>query len=1334
MKAMQVWKAGAGRMVMVFAACTLLPATGMAQSCQPAAADWISALTAADALAAPVRPADCSTAVQSPPDFGWPDLGAGARYALRLTYPDGRQRTLSAPANWLNWDERLAAGSYAWQIEATDAAGTRLSQPRRFTVPAGVAAYLVPPADGVHRQAAAKARPRTLPDSLTWLQIVSQRTAGFAALRANADAAVGKAPPAEPLVAGTAATIDAIHEECKRTQNAAMAWVTTREDRYFQDALARLKNLAAWSPSGTTGYNARGMRSAAREIAWTLVQTYDWLYPGLDSRTRRGVLDSLKIRVGDLAKDVGGVRSRLAARPLDSQGAITLTVLASASAVLAGDLPETKAWLAEALPLSLNLLWPWSGPDGGNAQGTAHGHWDVAELLVPWYALRWAAGVDVGQKPWLRNWNHHVAYFLPPGTPSGSFGDGAEATRAENWSRFAKGATWLAPTPLARWYVAQPQLQAEDPARLELLLAPPADTTTAAYPAGTPNAAVFPGIGWAAFHSDLARADRTSVYFKSSPFGSVDHGHADQNSFVINAGGERLAIDSGLYDAYNSAHWRDWYKQTRAHNAITFDGGQGQAVFETGGKPGRGRLLRHDRGADYEIVYGDATDAYGGALTQARRALVYLPPNLVLVYDQLASATGRQWEWNLHALEQMTATSGTTAKIVRGTQSLCVNMLGGVTTAFRQDSQYVTNPSGSWTPQWHGSFYSTARSPSAEFIALLNVGCVADSTTPVPTASRTDAGWKVNVGKKTLTIAAGAITVAPLETAAAAPGTTTTTTPAETTSTTPATTAPVSPTATPLTLASTGTRAVATFHSLGAYWTPGSNPGTAGCRLQFKRSIDTAWREALPMWYDARNGECRGSVVQLQPGTGYDLQFSLPGQAPSRQLRTQTWAENFPVAKTVTLPPGTSSQMLTITQGGTAAGYVLYTTDPASPSTIDVANAQLYNVQVNAPYVIVRGLRLRGAQRDAIRIAPNVSDVIIEDNDIAGWGRSRGVVSKYGYTLGVDMDSAVGAGCTATPGSLVRVVVQRNRIHEPRYGANSWSDGHPAGPQGITFNQCGGNHVFRYNEITSTTGHYYNDAIGGAENFSTVGFPNADTDIYGNLISQTWDDGIESEGANRNVRIWGNYIDQTTTGIASTPVASGPIYIFRNVYNRSRQLEGTTLDADNRNAFAKSGSIAPYGGGRRYLFHNTLLQARQDGVTNGLGAGTGVHSAGTSVDNTVSRNNIYHLWKASYSTVYGAGSGNDFGYELHNGPAGITMSNDLTGTPTYATGNGWVSGAGGLYQLAPGSLGYDKGVRLPNFNDSFTGTAPDIGAHEANTAAMSFGLKAGAVPPASTLP
>src|SRR5205085_4032503 len=83
--------------------------------------------------------------------------------------------------------------------------------------------------------------------------------------------------------------------------------------------------------------------------------------------------------------------------------------------------------------------------------------------------------------------------------------------------------------------------------------------------------------------------------------------------------------------------------------------------------------------------------------------------------------------------------------------------------------------------------------------------------------------------------------------------------------------------------------------------------------------------------------------------------------------------------------------------------------------------------------------------------------------------------NSKGWQIGMDMDAGVRAVCSSS-WRMERTIVQRNRIHHPRYGANSWSWDHPAGPQAITYSHCGGNHVIRYNEIYSEDGHYFNAA------------------------------------------------------------------------------------------------------------------------------------------------------------------------------------------------------------------------------------------------------------------
>jgi hypothetical protein len=506
------------------------------------------------------------------------------------------------------------------------------------------------------------------------------------------------------------------------------------------------------------------------------------------------------------------------------------------------------------------------------------------------------------------------------------------------------------------------------------------------------------------------------------------------------------------------------------------------------------------------------------------------------------------------------------------------------------------------------------------------------------------------------------------------------------------TTTPPPPTAGGLPSDSTGVKGIATFESIGLYW---SNPGASsatGCKVQFRKQGESTWKDGLDLWFDSRNSECRGSLVHLTPGTNYEVQMGLPGQSFRKGLVVKTWAEQFPIARTVTLSPGSSQ--INITQGGTKDGYVLYT---AAPGTVlDVKDAADFNINVSAPYVIIRGLTLKGARIDAVRISPGAHDVVVERNEITHWGRSRS------GSLGRDQDSAVRAICNSS-WRTERIVVQNNRIHNPRYGSNSWATGHPAGPQAITIYECNGNNVFRYNDIYSSTGKYFNDAIGAGENFSTIGSPAFDTDIYGNRITHTYDDAIEAEGANRNVRIWGNYMDGTFVGVASTVTHVGPLYVFRNVYN-------------NGQTFGKSGQKNGYGGGRRYFFHNLTLGGADAGIKG---------NTNEPMTNSWSRNNVWHM-NSSGGMAIGVigGTENNFDYDMSNGnmrPYSGAQAHGIVATPSFASGHG--TGSGGNYQLAPGSRGFDQGVRIPNFNDAFNGAAPDMGPHEGGTPAMKLGVQ-----------
>ncbi len=674
-------------------------------------------LVRSDPTLAPVRPADCATVTQSPPEFTWPPQDGKKSYVLTLLHPDGRSETRRTTNNWLAWDRPLAAGAYQWRVKVE---GGDESQARRFTITRDAVSFVLPDEEKMLQRARQMPHPRSWArgDANPLPALLAERSKGFHELLSGVDGKIHVDVQPEPRAQSANANYEDAVAEHKRTLAAALAWAATRQPRYGKDAARRLTAQARWSTTGALSYANND--TASRTIAWTLALGYDWAYDYLDQAQRRLILSAISARVADMErKIVGGDLSRY---PYDSHGNMTLTVTAAIAALVAGDIPEADDWFRHTVRTAVVWTSPWGGGDGGFGNGTAQGLWDTQSNLVPWYVLRNAAGVDIARKEWVRNHGRFLAYFLPPGAPSGAFGDGAERKPAELQDRVADALASFAPSALGAWYAAQ--LSGEDPARLELLLAPRTPRASATFPEGTPDDAYFPSIGWVAMHSSLADPDRASVYFKSSPYGSYNHSHADQNSFVINYRGERLAIKSGYYDDYRTAHWTGWYKQTRSANAITFDGGQGQGVD---GKQFAGEIEKFQSDATRALAVGRAEKAYGGALTRAERSILYTRPNVVLVRDVVASAVPRTWEWNIHSLNEMKKFSDRKVSITSGKAKMCVEMVSGPDVEFTQTDQFAVPPgrssmAGAHPNQWHGVFATAKKSQAAEFVTRMTIG------------------------------------------------------------------------------------------------------------------------------------------------------------------------------------------------------------------------------------------------------------------------------------------------------------------------------------------------------------------------------------------------------------------------------------------------------------------------------------------------------------------------------------------------------------------------------------------------------------------------------------
>ena len=264
----------------------------------------------------------------------------------------------------------------------------------------------------------------------------------------------------------------------------------------------------------------------------------------------------------------------------------------------------------------------------------------------------------------------------------------------------------------------------------------------------------------------------------------------------------------------------------------------------------------------------------------------------------------------------------------------------------------------------------------------------------------------------------------------------------------------------------------------------------------------------------------------------------------------------------------------------------------------------------------------------------------------------------------------------------------------------------------------GAGHVVAYNRMTNL-----GDGIHGTGYGSLSA-----SDWHNNDITICTDDGLETDHAEFNIRVFHNRILNVAHGITSQPSRGGPVYIFRNLicnatYSPFKLHNHTT------------GVL---------LFHNTCLKCRN---------GFNIVPSGETVTNVVTRNNLF---LCHGGTGLNVGTPNmrhcDFDNDGYGGFDRFAVWNRRFSYKTVAdakkdgktySGNGAIEidtktcFAGGLLppadpdktykaeeidaRPAKGSDAIDRGVVLPNFNDDYTGKAPDLGCFEYGQALPHYG-------------
>ena len=723
--------------------------------CMNARADWAQST---DVLVVKPSPSLGQVQAQNPPGFTWARHPTGpAQYEIEITMQGAVTPTTAiVDRNWYLPTKAMANGNYSWRVRPLGS--TDWSAARTFAIAARSTVFEVPDNATLRTRIIQRGHPRSLPPSFVpmskWnaarmleLEPYTSRMSNEVKLQIQALPVLSDARWTLAIGARMTAAMNdqqtdirnRINEASRELQAAAVMWRLKGDPMFLTEALRKGDQLASLSPTGPTSF--ANQDQATREIAMALAKGADVLAGDLDPARKAAWLAAITARTNEIYANLAGDNGRLDQFPFDSHATTSLVYLVLISSLTLGDIPDAQKWFDFSFRAYANNPSPWSGPEGGYANGTAYAEYTAGYLVSLWDPLSQATGVNFYGKPWAVGFLDFATEFTPPGARTHVFGDGSDTRPDTRVFHAFASRLW---SPRAAWYVKSLG-GTED--TLSLLQAPyPMPVASTTYLSPPSNSAYYPSIGWVAMHSDVGSTGRTSVFFKSSPYGSFNHSHGDQNAFLLSVAGQPLIVKAGWYDWYGSPYWLSWYHQTRSANAVTFDGGQGQLVDgyrET--LQHNGKITAFSAQPTYDYAEGDATPSYGTQLSMAKRQLWYLRTvNAVLIRDKLSSIVPHVFEFNLHAPTAIVAEDASNVKIAINGQSVCVRSLGAGSW-----SSWIGAAPKAGTVEDHGAFSlaNDGKSP-AEFLVLLDVGCKR------PVVSITTAG-----GVRTVTVGGQSVTL-----------------------------------------------------------------------------------------------------------------------------------------------------------------------------------------------------------------------------------------------------------------------------------------------------------------------------------------------------------------------------------------------------------------------------------------------------------------------------------------------------------------------------------------------------------------------------------------------
>ncbi|NQT17766.1 MAG: DUF4962 domain-containing protein, partial [Planctomycetes bacterium] len=481
----------------------------------------------------------------NPPMFHWPKLDEEGdqklEYSMSPDFPDDASVTVDVESNFFMPQKPIEPGVWYWRVWSDSELTEGWSDVERVAILPEAHRFTTEP---VSAEALVRApRPRLVSLArLTEPNLTDQRKAQ---LVRNAkklyDQGVPEHPgphvPGDPrwptwidwygrvagkITGGTG----------RRLQRIAGYAMLTQDPQVIAWAKEMALDACEWDPEGGSAMR-RGDIGAHH-----LLRGLNWCYDvACDSMTpeEREILQSVIVRrVDQFYQAINPFRGGEA----NNHAWLKALGVAESGLVLLGDHPKAVEWTEFVRQLYIGRFLCCLGYQGDNNEGLAY--WDYGLMFIVDYAdlMKAVTGIDLYQHPWLSQTARFPLYCAPPGAWGVSFADSgmpnhgirgpAQTTRVRQLALRTRD-------PYALWYSGERETVDGITPR------PPTDLLPSIH---------YRHIGVVVFNTSLVDGrEGTSVAMHSGRY-FAGHQHPDQNSFVVNAYGEKLAIDGGYYDWY----------------------------------------------------------------------------------------------------------------------------------------------------------------------------------------------------------------------------------------------------------------------------------------------------------------------------------------------------------------------------------------------------------------------------------------------------------------------------------------------------------------------------------------------------------------------------------------------------------------------------------------------------------------------------------------------------------------------------------------------------------------------------------------------------------------